>query len=137
MANEANKKQLVRNASYLKNLMYQIILCNVSFGQGRHLLACDGSHLISAHFHPCAELRHAARLPQTIYALYRIWFLWESFSSWHIVAEVVMLLMYVLMYRFLASEASPKHAPLSQVKKAGPAHLIKDAALTPHDLLSA
>mmetsp|Transcript_23151 Transcript_23151/g.74997 ORF Transcript_23151/g.74997 Transcript_23151/m.74997 type:complete len:102 (-) Transcript_23151:2951-3256(-) len=101
MANEANKKQLVRNASYLKNLMYQIILCN------------------------------------TIYALYRIWFLWESFSSWHIVAEVVMLLMYLLMYRFLASEASPKHAPLSQVRKAGPAPLVKDAALTPHDLLSA
>ena len=29
MANEANKKLLVKNAGYLKNLMYQILACNV------------------------------------------------------------------------------------------------------------
>ena len=56
-----------------------------------------------------------ARRPcQAIYGVYRVWYHWDSFSRWHITGELLMLCLYFAMYRFLASAASPRHAPLAQ-----------------------
>jgi len=57
-----------------------------------------------------------AVLLQVIYGLYRVGYLWKSFSGWHIAGAVAMVLTYLGIYRFLSSAAATKHAPLSQVR---------------------
>ena len=56
----------------------------------------------------------ALACPQAIYALFRMWYLWESFSSWHIGGFCFTSTVYALCYFLLHKSATPIYAPLAQ-----------------------
>lgn len=62
-----------------------------------------------------ASLSHAcACAPQALYVLYRVWYLWDSFSRGHMGGFGATLLAYLALYFFLKLSATPKYAPLAQ-----------------------
>lgn len=51
---------------------------------------------------------------QALYGLYRVYYLWNTFSNLHATGLAITVLLYLALYFFLSKSASPKYAPLAQ-----------------------
>lgn len=51
---------------------------------------------------------------QALYVLFRMVFLWSSFSGWHMAGFVLISTTYLITYFLLYKAASPHYAPLAQ-----------------------
>jgi len=49
-----------------------------------------------------------------VYIAYRMYYLWDSFSGWHIAAFVITSIVYLVCYMLIARAAAPKYAPLEK-----------------------
>ena len=54
-----------------------------------------------------------------VYALYRIYYLWETFSSYHVAAFALTTFVYGALYLFLSSSATPKYKPGGELLSVG------------------
>ena len=61
-----------------------------------------------------ASLSFVARFSQALYILYRMYYLWDTFSRLHMAAFAATTITYARLYFFLAKAAAPKYAPLAQ-----------------------
>eukprot|EP00966_Prymnesium_polylepis_P289489 6686766-Prymnesium_polylepis.1 len=85
MANDAAKKRVIENAALMSKYRIVILAVNV-------LRACT----------------------QAVYVLFRVWYLWASFSGWHMGGFVLTSTIYAVCYFILHKAAMPKYAPLAQ-----------------------
>ena len=51
---------------------------------------------------------------QAIYIAYRVYYLWDTFSSYHMAGAGILATVYAICYFMLAQAASPKYAPLNK-----------------------
>ena len=53
-------------------------------------------------------------LPQALYGLYRMAYLWDSFSNWHMVGFGLTSTIYAIIYFMFSKSAKPTYAPLAE-----------------------
>ena len=53
-------------------------------------------------------------LVQAIYIAYRVVFLWDSFSGWHMAGFALLAFVYAVCYYLLSQAAKPTYAPLEK-----------------------
>tara|TARA_B100000513_G_scaffold195169_1_gene125270 strand:+ start:2480 stop:3115 length:636 start_codon:yes stop_codon:yes gene_type:complete len=118
MANESAKRLMAKNAATLQKYVYVILGVNVRTSRCRsYLLPRLHVHSPSAThtaWMPCRRSTPHAYALQALYVLFRVYYLWDSFSRWHMGAYAAILLAYLALYSFLKLSATPKYAPLAQ-----------------------
>ena len=118
MANESAKRLMAKNVATLQKYVYVILGVNVRTSRCRsYLLPRLHVHSPSAThtaWMPCRRSTPHAYALQALYVLFRVYYLWDSFSRWHMGAYAAILLAYLALYSFLKLSATPKYAPLAQ-----------------------
>ena len=127
MANDAAKKRLATNIALKKKHTNFILGFNVrrlfSFSATQRRPCLRPLFLSRARYRQSKNVRHHHLLTrasffspcvQAIYILYRIYFLWSTFSSWHIAGFSLTSTVYLVCYFLLFRLDGPQYEPLEK-----------------------
>jgi hypothetical protein len=101
MAGDSAKKIMAQNAEYMSRYRLIILVVNVRVCH-THTLPRHCAHSLPSG--PCAC--------QALYIAYRMYYLWESFTRWHMGGFALTTTIYVSTYALFSTSATPKRAPL-------------------------
>jgi hypothetical protein len=93
MANEAAKKRVIKNREVI----------------GKYRLILLGTNVRATPAHWRSPLHHRRWIPpaQALYVLYRVVYLWDTFSLWHMGGFALLLTVYAVVWFMLTKAAAP------------------------------
>ena len=112
MANEAAKKRVIKNREVI--------------GKYRLILLGTNVRATPAHWRsPLHHRRWIAGTVQALYVLYRVVYLWDTFSLWHMGGFALLFTVYAVVWFMLTKAAAPvcvrRPAPASTAEHRRPA----------------